>query len=174
MRFLTSFSLEVFVYGFHIQHISNWPGHMWLIGQHVSRVFSLSLDLEQSLAPFSQAGKSRTRNSSCPSRARSQRGSHCKVCGHWEANQASFLHMWTKLPLLSLHWRVQFFMTGDKPYNQTFQVTLVQSLGRKDPLEEEMATHSSILAWRIPWTEEPRALQSLGLQRGDIACMQAL
>ena len=65
-------------------------------------------------------------------------------------------------------------MTGDKPYNQTFQVTLGQSLGRKDPLEEEMATHSSILAWRIPWTEEPRALQSLGLQRGDIACMQAL
>ena len=51
--------------------------------------------------------------------------------------------------------------------------TWVQSLSWEDPLEEEMATHSSILAWRIPWTEEPRALQSLGLQRGDIACMQA-
>ena len=41
----------------------------------------------------------------------------------------------------------------------------VQSLDQKDPLEEEMATHSSILAWRIPWTEEPGKLQSMGLQR---------
>ena len=40
----------------------------------------------------------------------------------------------------------------------------VQSLGWEDPLEEEMATHSSILAWRIPWTEEPGGLQSMGLQ----------
>ena len=42
--------------------------------------------------------------------------------------------------------------------------TLAQSLGREDPLEEEMATHSSILAWRIPWTEEPGGLQSVGSQ----------
>ena len=41
----------------------------------------------------------------------------------------------------------------------------VQSLGWEDPLEEGMATHSSILAWRIPWTEEPGGLQSLGSQR---------
>ena len=41
----------------------------------------------------------------------------------------------------------------------------VQSLGWEDPLEEEMAAHSSILAWRIPWTEEPGGLQSIGLQR---------
>ena len=41
----------------------------------------------------------------------------------------------------------------------------VQSLGRADPPEEEMATHSSILAWKIPWTEEPEGLQSMGLQR---------
>ena len=40
----------------------------------------------------------------------------------------------------------------------------VQSLGQEDPLEKEMATHSSILAWRIPWTEEPGELQSLGSQ----------
>ena len=40
----------------------------------------------------------------------------------------------------------------------------VQSLDRKDPLEEEMATHSSILAWKIPWTEEPGKLQSKGLE----------
>ena len=45
------------------------------------------------------------------------------------------------------------------------QETWVQSLGREDPLEKEMATHSSILAWRIPWTEEPSGPQSMGLQR---------
>ena len=43
--------------------------------------------------------------------------------------------------------------------------TWVRSLGQEDPLEEEMATHSSILAWRIPWTEEPGRLQSIGSQR---------
>ena len=41
----------------------------------------------------------------------------------------------------------------------------VQSLGLEDPLEEEMATHSSVLAWKSPWTEEPGGLQSMGLQR---------
>ena len=41
----------------------------------------------------------------------------------------------------------------------------VRSLGQEGPLEEEMATHSSILSWRIPWTEEPGRLQSMGLQR---------
>ena len=41
----------------------------------------------------------------------------------------------------------------------------VQSLGREDLLEEEMTTHSSILAWRIPWTEEPGVLQSMGSHR---------
>ena len=43
--------------------------------------------------------------------------------------------------------------------------TQVQSLGQEDPLEKTMATHSSILAWRIPWTEEPGGLQSMGSQR---------
>ena len=45
------------------------------------------------------------------------------------------------------------------------QETRVSSLGQEDPLEEEMAIHSSILAWRIPWTEKPGGLQSTGLQR---------
>ena len=45
------------------------------------------------------------------------------------------------------------------------QETLVSSLGQEDPLEKEMATHSSILAWRIPWTGEPDGLQSMGSQR---------
>ena len=45
------------------------------------------------------------------------------------------------------------------------QETRVQYLGQEDPLEKGMATHSSILAWEIPWTEEPGGLQSMGLQR---------
>ena len=45
------------------------------------------------------------------------------------------------------------------------QETWVWSLGQEDPMEEGMATHSSILAWRIPWTEEPGGLQSMGLPR---------
>ena len=45
------------------------------------------------------------------------------------------------------------------------QETQVRSLGWENPLEKEMATHSGILAWRIPWTEEPGGLQSTGLQR---------
>ena len=45
------------------------------------------------------------------------------------------------------------------------QETQVQSLGQEDPLEKGMATHSSILAWRIPWTDEPGGLQSMGSQR---------
>ena len=45
------------------------------------------------------------------------------------------------------------------------QQTGVQALGQEDPLEKGMATHSSILAWRIPWTEESGGLQSMGLQR---------
>ena len=45
------------------------------------------------------------------------------------------------------------------------QETYVQSLGQEDLLEKRMTTYSSILAWRIPWTEEPGGLQSMGLQR---------
>ena len=45
------------------------------------------------------------------------------------------------------------------------QKTYIPSLGREDPLEKEMATHSSIISWEIPWTEDPSGLQSMGLQR---------
>ena len=47
----------------------------------------------------------------------------------------------------------------------TMQETQVQSLGREDPLEKGIPTHSSILAWRIPWTKGPGRLQSMGYQR---------
>ena len=48
---------------------------------------------------------------------------------------------------------------------QEMQETWVRSLGREDSLEEEMATHSSILAWKVPWTAEPSGLQSMGSHR---------
>ena len=51
------------------------------------------------------------------------------------------------------------------PAMQEPQETQVQSLGQEDPLEQEVAIHSSILAWKIPWTVEPRGLQSTGLQK---------
>ena len=51
------------------------------------------------------------------------------------------------------------------PATQETQETQVRSPGRGDPMEEEMATHSNILAWRIPWTEEPGGLQSKGSPR---------
>ena len=47
----------------------------------------------------------------------------------------------------------------------TIQETWVRSLGWEDPLEKEMATHSSVLAWKIPWMEKPGGLQSMGSQR---------
>ena len=56
-------------------------------------------------------------------------------------------------------------MVKNLPALQEPQEMQVQSLGQEDPLEEDMTTQSSILAWRIPWTEEPRGLQSIGFQR---------
>ena len=56
-------------------------------------------------------------------------------------------------------------MVKNPPAMQETQETQVRSLPEEDPLEKEMATHSSILAWKTPWTEEPGGLQSMGLQR---------
>ena len=57
---------------------------------------------------------------------------------------------------------------------QETQETPVQSLGWEDPLEEGTATYSSTLAWKIPWTEEPGRLQSMGLQRVGHDCATSL
>ena len=56
-------------------------------------------------------------------------------------------------------------MVKDPPDNAGDRETWVQFLGREDPLEKGMATHSSVLAWKIPWTEEPGGLQSVGLPK---------
>ena len=68
--------------------------------------------------------------------------------------------------LLLLSWdHVQGKKTVDSIKNPVMWETQVPSLGQEDPLEKGMATHSSILAWRILWTEEPGGLQSMGSQR---------
>ena len=59
----------------------------------------------------------------------------------------------------------QYFPYSSVKTLPAVQETRVQSLGWEDPLEKEMATHSSILAWKVSWTEEPGGLQSMGLQR---------
>ena len=56
-------------------------------------------------------------------------------------------------------------MVKNLPANAGDSRVAIQSLGQEDPLEMGMATHSNILAWRIPWTEEPGSLQSVGSQR---------
>ena len=53
------------------------------------------------------------------------------------------------------------------PAMQVMQEMWIQSLGQEDPLEKEMATHSTILAWEIPWTEEPGGLQSMESQKSQ-------
>ena len=58
-----------------------------------------------------------------------------------------------------------FVSSGKESPANAGDVGSIPSLGWKDSLEEEMATHSNILAWKIPWTEEPRGLQSMGLQK---------
>ena len=65
--------------------------------------------------------------------------------------------------------RLKGFLGGSVVRNlPAKQETWVQSLGQEDPLEREMATHSSILGWRISWTEEPGGLQSIGWQESDM------
>ena len=84
------------------------------------------------------------------------------------------IHMHMHLPSCHLqfrghkHWWWASLVAQTVKNLPAVQETWVQSLGWEDPLEDSMATHSSILAWSIPWTEEPGRLQSMGLQRvGD-------
>ena len=67
------------------------------------------------------------------------------------------------VPLKSHDYTLRRGFPGDSAVKNlpTMQETWVQSLGQKDPLEKEMATHSSMLAWRIPWTEEPGGLHTV-------------
>ena len=76
-------------------------------------------------------------------------------------------NFWIARKVLYLIWGVVTVQrVKNLPAMQETQETWVRSLGREDPMEEEMVTHSNIFAWKIPWTEEPRGLlQSMELQR---------
>ena len=80
----------------------------------------------------------------------------------WVASAHPFLYELVHLVHSSSHYSSLVAHTAK--HLPTMRETQVRSLGREDPVEKEVATHSSILAWRIPWTEEPGKLQSLGSQ----------
>ena len=74
--------------------------------------------------------------------------------------------MWKYNALLSSDWiKAELKVAQAVKRLSTMQETRVRSLGREDPLEKETAIHSSTIAWKIPWTEEPGGLQSMGSQR---------
>ena len=78
----------------------------------------------------------------------------------------AFILYWVIMTILEMIWASQMVLVVKNPLPmQETQEMWVQSLGWEDPLEEGMATHTSILAWRISWTEEPGGLQSMGSQR---------
>ena len=89
-----------------------------------------------------------------------------KTTLEWVAYPFSSESSWSGIELVSPALQVDSLPTelSGKPM-QEIQKMWVQSLGREDPLEESVATHSSILAWKIPWTEEPGRLQSMESQR---------
>ena len=88
--------------------------------------------------------------------------------GWWTHLDGKWFSLWTFKPLW---YKVQYIRTGASLAAQllknppAMQKTLVHFLGGEDPLEKGMATHSSMLAWRIAWTKEPGRLQSMGSQR---------
>ena len=83
-----------------------------------------------------------------------------------EAHRENGLIVWriteTSMEVITFGWGLVAQTTKNLP---AMQETQIQSLGQEDPLEKGMATHSSILAWSIPWTEELGELQSMGWQR---------
>ena len=84
--------------------------------------------------------------------------------GAWQAVVHRLSQSQTRLKQLSTHAGTLGNVQLCSIHRET-QDTQVRSLGQEDPLKEELATHSNILAWRIPWTEEPGWLQSMGAQR---------
>ena len=84
-------------------------------------------------------------------------------CSLKEVNSLSLLDNWMKSLM-----HVQSLVTQLVKNQPAMQETLVGSRGQEDPREKDMAPHSSILAWRIAWTEEPGGLQSMGLQELDM------
>ena len=84
------------------------------------------------------------------------------VCGSAHSMQNIYIEYFASLFCSFLKVSLVFQMVKNLP---AMQKTWVLSLGQEDPLEKEMATHFRIIAWKIPWMEEPGRLQSMGLQR---------
>ena len=85
----------------------------------------------------------------------------------WDPNWFQYPSLGVKhLPLGIVYWAS--LIAQSVKNLPAMRETQVQFLGREDPLEEEMATHSNILAWRIPWAEEPGRLQSMGSQESGM------
>ena len=82
--------------------------------------------------------------------------------GLCRCNQGKMRSHWTKGPYIQRQASLVAPMAKNSP---AMQETWVRSLGREDPLDKKMEIHSNILAWKIPWTEEPGGLRSTGLQR---------
>ena len=134
----------------HSHHCTAVTGNHWFLGLFFLPIKPSSSDHRALSPPVPQPPFSSLSHEFDISRSLRQVGSHsiCPVTGLFHSVQcvASLVAQMVKnLPAM--------------------QETQVWSLGQEDPLEKEMATHSSILAWKIPWTEEPRGLQSMGLQR---------
>ena len=100
-----------------------------------------------------------------PAKAKSSHQSDSHSQSNDIALDISFL-LWSKIKLKYLLWSKMAFLVAQKVKSPpAVQETRVWSLGQEDPLNKEMATDSSILAWKIPWTEKPGRLQSMGSQR---------
>ena len=89
------------------------------------------------------------------------------LCFHIQCNwDQIFFYTFFNQGMIDLQYSPLAQQVKNLPAMQETQETWLQSLGQEDPLEEEIATQSSILAWKIPWTEESSGLQSNRLQRG--------
>ena len=87
-------------------------------------------------------------------------------CGQETSQQMGFVEGLLNFCVKGIHVKLdQSLVVQRLKRLHAMRETRVRSLGREDPLEKEMATHSSTLAWRIPWREEPGRLQSMGSQR---------
>ena len=100
-----------------------------------------------------------------PQRSRPSPADRCFLCLPTQLGTLSHLHGYVLLPLHLTGAPLPSLVAQQVKNPPAKQETRVQSLGWEDPLEKGMATHSSILVWRIPWMEEPGGLQSVGSQR---------
>ena len=126
----------------------------WLVSPDLFRCFPLPTQIRKK-------GKTQELHGKAESRKKSRAAQEMKSSNQMVLGGSKSLPALQALPLETLSTAFLSHPLSQAP----IVTTKAWSLGWEDPLEEEMATHPSILAWRIPWTEEPGGLQSMGLQR---------